>query len=261
VKTYFEEIQQFYRDNADPANVKKYQRYFTEGYDAYGVDGKLTEKQRATWLKEWNDKLSWNDWLDLADLLLAADKYEENMCGVSFIIEQRERLDAKVFDRVEAWYANGWIRNWAQVDVSATQILQPLVLDGHVEHKRFAPWRSADSKWQRRASAVASIGMLGGQMSNAAGVPKGKAVPEHAIPVEELCEFVRPMVGSTEKVIQQGAGWFLKRAWVLFPDETEAWLIAHRDELKPFVMRYATEKMDAETKARVKGPKKSKAKK
>ncbi len=261
MKQQLAEIQQFFRDNADPANVEKYARYFVDGYDAYGVDGKLSERQRDAWLDQWNGTLSWDQWLELADLLLDSPKYEERMYGIGFIMHQRERFMPDLVDRVEAWYEKDWIRTWADVDVSATQILQPLILDGHTQLDRFTTWLTAVSIWQRRAAAVTCIGLLGGQMINAGGAAKGKPVPERAVPVHDLLEFVRPILWDDHKKVQQGIGWFLRTAWQRFPVETEPWLIANRDHIAAFSMRTATEKMDKEKKALVKGPPKRKAKK
>ena len=176
------------------------------------------------------------------------------MLGIGFVHMQRERFTADLFERVQAWYADGHICNWAEVDVSATLILQPLVLDGHIEHARFAPWRKSESVWQRRASAVTSIGMIGGQAINAGGIKKGKPVVDRAVPVLELLEFMRPILNDPHKKVQQGLGWFLRTAWQRFPDETEPWLIENRDQIASLSMRTATEKMDKATKEKVKGP-------
>jgi 3-methyladenine DNA glycosylase AlkD len=259
MKQQLAEIQQFCRDNANPANVEKYARYFVDGYDAHGVDSKLLEKQRNAWLNEWNNTISWDQWLKLADLLLDSPKYEERMSGIGLIMHQRERFTPDLFGRVEAWYANGWIRTWADVDVSATQILQPLILDGHAILDQFRSWLTADSIWQRRAVPVSCIGLLGGQMINAGGISKGKPIPESAVPVYDLLEFVRPILWDDHKKVQQGVGWFLRTAWQRFPAETEPWLIANRDLIAPFSMGTATEKMDKEKKALVKGPKRRKS--
>ena len=41
----YEEIQSYCRANADKAVVKKYSRYFKEGYDAYGVSREKYEEK------------------------------------------------------------------------------------------------------------------------------------------------------------------------------------------------------------------------
>ena len=45
----FNEIRAFCKKNADDKIVQKYAKYFVEGYDAYGIDGKLSEEQRKIW--------------------------------------------------------------------------------------------------------------------------------------------------------------------------------------------------------------------
>ena len=41
----FREIRKYCEKNADQKNVEKYSRYFTEGYDAYGLGQQVFEKQ------------------------------------------------------------------------------------------------------------------------------------------------------------------------------------------------------------------------
>ena len=49
------EIREFCEGNSDSEIVKKYSRYFKDGFDGYGIDQKVFEKQRDAWIKEWKD--------------------------------------------------------------------------------------------------------------------------------------------------------------------------------------------------------------
>jgi len=55
----FKLIREYCIANADPAVVNKYARYFTEGYDAYGLTREIYETERDRLLKLW--ELKWKE--------------------------------------------------------------------------------------------------------------------------------------------------------------------------------------------------------
>ena len=71
----FIEIRKFCKQNADAVLVKKYGRYFTEGYDAYGVDSEMIEKQRDYWLESWKNEMTIDDYILLGNKLISTGKY------------------------------------------------------------------------------------------------------------------------------------------------------------------------------------------
>ena len=89
IEQRFQEIRKFCEKNKNPEIVKKYSRYFTEGYDAYGLDQKTFESQRGKWLVEWKKDFSLEDFLLLGDKLISTGKYEEASFAIGFIYLQR----------------------------------------------------------------------------------------------------------------------------------------------------------------------------
>ena len=51
------EVRSFYQAHGNPELVKKYSRFFVEGYDAYGVDQKVIESQRLIWFDRFETNL------------------------------------------------------------------------------------------------------------------------------------------------------------------------------------------------------------
>jgi hypothetical protein len=49
------EIREFCESNSDPEIIKKLLRYFKEGYDGYGIDKNVIEKQIEIWKEQWKD--------------------------------------------------------------------------------------------------------------------------------------------------------------------------------------------------------------
>jgi 3-methyladenine DNA glycosylase AlkD len=234
IKSKFDEIRSFCQANADEAIVQKYARFFVEGYDAYGLDRKLLEKQRDVWLREYGKELAFEGFLKLGDLLVQSGKYEEASFAIGFAASFKGEFTPDVFDRLGRWLENG-LRNWAHTDVFCGEVLSPFITKGIVPVEAFSKWRNSGSKWKRRAVPVTLIKALKGDMA-----------------VSHLFEFISPMMLDSEKVVQQGLGWFLRETWKRHPTPAEKFLLDWKDSCGRLIIRYATEKMDAGKKAHFK---------
>jgi 3-methyladenine DNA glycosylase AlkD len=71
-----------------------------------------------------------------------------------------------------------------------------------------------------------------------------------------LFDFIEPLMLDQERVVQQGLGWFLREAWKIRKNETEAFLFKWKNEAPRLIYQYATEKMTANEKKRFKKEKK-----
>ena len=229
------EIRAFCESHADPERVRKYSRYFVEGYDCYGVDHKLPEweacrKQCLERLKQDGPEAL----LDACDLLVRPGKYEEVFTAILFVADSPEMYSPVFFERISRWFEQG-IANWAEVDVLAGQVLCRFLADGIVGAAALKPWVSSTFKYQRRAVPVTLIGVLK--------------------QTEKLAPFFRliePLMCDGEKVVQQGTGWFLREAWKRQPEPTEAFVLRYKDTCPRLIVQYATEKMSSEDKQRFK---------
>lgn len=221
------EIRAFCEAHADPRRAQKYARYFVEGYDSYGVDYKLPEWESGR--KQWLARLKQAGAaavFDACDLLVRPGKYEEVMTAVLFAADSPELDSPETFARIGKWFEEG-IGNWAEVDTLAGQVLARYIQEGAVGLVAFKSWVNSPFKYQRRAVPVTLIGPL------KAG---------HA--VEPLFRLIELLMSDKEKVVQQGAGWFLREAWKRQPAATEAFLLRYKDTCPRLIVQYATEKMD-----------------
>jgi 3-methyladenine DNA glycosylase AlkD len=232
------EIRDFCQKNADLARVQKYARFFVEGYDAYGVDQKLMEKQRDLWLQAYRKDLGFDGFLRLGNLLVESGKYEEASCAILFVTKFKEEFTPETFGRLGCWLDQGF-RNWAHTDVFCGEVLAHFVTERIASLDAFSEWRNANSKWKRRAVPVTLIKSL-----------------QTGIPVSRLLEFVSPMMLDSEKVVQQGLGWFLREAWKKSPALVEKFLLDWKNTCPRLIVQYATEKMSASKKRRFKRSKK-----
>ena len=229
------EIRAFCEAHADPERVRKYTRYFVEGYDSFGVDHTLPEWEANR--KEWLAQLQQAGLpalLDACDLLVRPGKYEEVFTAIRFVADSSEMYSPEVFARTGKWFDQG-IGNWAQVDTMAKLVLGPFLKRGVVDIAAFRPWVASPFKYQRRAVPVTLIELLKGTSSFA-----------------PLLRLIEPLMSDSEKVVRQGMGWFLREAWKRQPEPVEAFLLRHKDTCPRLIVQYATEKMDSAARLRFK---------
>lgn len=234
------EIRKYCAAHANPAMANKWARYFSEGYDAWGLldkENPFFSTQREEWLKEYVS-LGLNGFLDAGAELCQSGKFEEASISILFLKHHRDRLDEKALVRLAKWFKGG-IRNWAHVDVLCAEVLVPCLAAGQIKLELLAPWRESEWKYQRRASVVALI-----------------PPPKEPAAIPPLLEYIRPLMEDPEKPVQQAMGWFLREAWKVAPKPVEAFLLEHVATAPRQIVQTATEKMPAEKKARFKRPSK-----
>jgi len=231
IEQKFQEIKEFLQNNADQAIVNKYAKYFKEGYNGYGIDQKIFENQRDTWLKAWEQEMNINSYLDLGDLLVSSGKFEEAALAIHFIANFKNEYSIAVLSRIENWFGPG-ISNWATTDV-----LCMLVLSAFLERKIIGPnyfinWLTAASQWQRRAIPVTFVEMV-----------------KHGMKPDEFLPVIGPLMKDQSEYVQKGLGTLLREIWKKYPDQVEAFMLDWKDVCGRKIIQYATEKMTKEKKA------------
>jgi 3-methyladenine DNA glycosylase AlkD len=228
------EIRAYCAEHADARQAGRWSRYFTEGYDAWG----LLDKNHPFWNEkqnEWLERcgaLGLRGFLKLGELLFASGKYEEGSLAIRFLKHYRGDLDGKTLAKLGKWFQAG-IGNWAHTDVLCGEVIAPLLENGRIELEAIAPWRQSKFKYQRRAVPVAMLGLL-----------KASKKPG------PLLSFLEPLMLDSERVVQQGLGWFLREAWKKDPEPVETFLLKWKDQAPRLIFQYATEKMPAAARAR-----------
>ncbi len=238
IEEKFLEIRRFCEKNVNPEIVKKYSRYFTEGYDAYGLDQKTFESQRDKWLELWGEDFTLNDFLLLGDKLISTGKYEEVSFAISFIYSNKKDYTAETFDKLGSWLEKGII-NWAHTDFFSGKVLSYFFTNKIIELESLKEWTESASKWKRRSVPVILIDVL-----------------DMDVPLKRLFHIIEPLMSDTEKFVQKGLGWFLREAWKIYPEETEDFLLKWKDTCGRIIIQYATEKMDKENRERFRRVKK-----
>jgi len=228
IEKKFREIRQFCEENANPENVKKYSRFFTEGYDAYGIDKDTFIAQRDAWIREWAEDFSFQDYLELGDKLIATGKYEEASFAVSFTYCNTHNFTRETFEKLGSWLENGII-NWGHTDVLSGMALSYFFTSNLLEIEVFSNWIKSASIWKRRAIPVTLVEIVKKDMA-----------------IERIFAVIDPLMQDEAKKVQQGLGWLLREAWKKEPSLTEAFLLKWKDSCGRTIIQYATEKMTKE---------------
>ncbi len=234
IESLVKEIDGFCLKNVDQTLVKKYSRYFVEGYDAYGVSQKAMDDQHKALIKKYRSELGRDGFLALGDRLVKTGKYEEASFALLFALDFAKEYKPETLERLGQWLDDG-VCNWAHADMMAGSIFSYFLLHKIVPYTAFSTWRTADSKWKRRVVPVSLIKML-----------------KNFDNIQEVLDFLTPMMMMPEKVVHQGLGWFLREAWKLYPQPVEEYLTRWKDSAPRLIFQYATEKMTPEQKARFK---------
>jgi len=225
------ELTAYCKVNANPELVKKYSRYFKEGvYDAWGLSQALMDAKKAELKK--SDEITVDLVFETAHLLMKSGKYEETSFALILITIVKDKLIRSDFTRLESWFESG-IANWAHADYFGMFFLPEIMKQGLVEKNDFSGWITSPFKFQRRCVPVTFIKLL-----------------KTGVPFHELFSFLEPLMSDPEREVHQGMGWFLREAWKVKPDETEAFLLKWKNTAPRLIFQYACEKMKPEMKLR-----------
>lgn len=238
IDTVEQEIISFLENHQNPEMVRKYSRFFTEGYDAYGIEKDLLPSQQKIWTKLYVKELGLNGFLDLGDRLVRTGKYEPVILAILFLVPFRDEFTKETFIRTGSWLDTG-ICNWAHTDVLCQHILSPMLTEKVIDISDLEPWREAASKWKRRAVPVSMLGLK----------TQTDQYPSYLI-------FISHMMTDSERVVHQGLGWLLREMWKTDPAQIEEYLFSWKDSAPRLIFQYATEKMDKEKRQKFRKAKK-----
>jgi 3-methyladenine DNA glycosylase AlkD len=219
----FKEIDNFCRANGDEAIVKKYARYFKEGYDAFGLTLEQSDAKVKSLLEDPGIDLGLV--FRVAPLLLGTGKYEETSFALRLLMAFKNEFSKDTFHAFEGWFDMG-ITNWGHTDFICSEIMQLFFKKEIITYHDLAKWRTGKNKFQRRAVPVSLIKEL-------------KKTTDY----QHYLDFIEPMMMDPEREVHQGLGWFLREAWKRQPSQIEPFLYKWKNKAPRLIFQYATEKM------------------
>ncbi len=230
IENKFKEIRNFCEVNSNPEIIKKYQKYFKEGYDGYGIDDKLFKSQIEIWVEQWKEEMTIENYLDLGDELMKNGRFEEKQVAISILKSTRKNFSKDTFSRVGNWFDYG-INDWATTDVLCMLVTSSLLLDKVIGFDDLKDWTNAESEWKRRAVAVSLVEL--------------DKITKDLNPIEAI-KLVEPIMLDNSEYVQKGIGTLLRGLWKKHPDKIESFLMKWKDKCGRLIIQYSTEKMDKE---------------
>ena len=224
------EIRDFCKTNSNPDIIKKYQRYFKEGYDGYGIDDKIFKEQIDKWIEQWKDEMTIESYLSLGDELMKNGRFDEKHVAINFLKSSRQDFSKVTFNRIGNWFDYG-INNWATTDVLCMSVLSILLFDKVISYNDLKTWIDAESEWKRRAVPVALVEL--------------DKLTNDLKPFESI-ELVEPLMLDNSEYVQKGIGTLLRGLWKKYPADIEIFLMKWKDKCGRLIIQYSTEKMDKE---------------
>jgi 3-methyladenine DNA glycosylase AlkD len=224
-------VQNFFKYHSDPALIKKYTRYFREGYDAWGIDQKTMETQKGLWYDQWKKDLSREQLFKLGDQLMISGKYEESIIAIWILMQLQKESSDGIFEKAGEWLENN-ISNWAQTDYLSGEVISIQINKDPSLLKELEKWRKSGSKWRRRAIPVSLIKVM-----------------KNGYDPQKLLRIIDPMMNDKIREVHQGLGWFLRETRKRHQNMTEKFLLDWKDTCARLIIQYATEKMDKTQKA------------
>jgi len=230
IDSKIKEIREFCESNSDPEIIKKFLKYFKEGYDGYGIDKDVAEKQLDKWIEQWKDEMTIENYLTLGDELIKHGRYDEKNLAITFLKTKREDFSKDTFIRIGKWFNYG-INNWATTDVLCWFVISSLLIDKVIDFDDLKSWNIAQSEWKRRAVPVALVEL---------NKIKKDLQPDDAI------EIIEPLMLDDSEYVQKGIGTLLRELWKKYPAQIEDFLMKWKDQCGRLIIQYSTEKMDKE---------------
>ena len=239
-------LQQRLEARQNPKTKSWWEAYLKRALPFRGVKmADIRAAVHAWYQEEVKDALpSANKQKELALGLLRETYAEDKLAGILFLQEIllpsgliAWRKDLPQFAHL---FHDGAIADWNTCDWFCVKVLGPLAQrEGEPCVRAIAQWRTAKNLWQRRAAGVAFVNLAKHGDTNFPGF------------TDMLLEVCAATVKHPERFAQTGTGWVLRE---LGQAESERVVRFTEDNLPSFsaeALRYATEKMSAQTKARL----------
>jgi len=207
------------------------QKYVKEGIVLYGVRTRIVRDISAKYYRKIREA-GRNRVLALSGFLVQSRYAEEKTIAFDWAYRIRRQYEPNDFRLFESWLSK-YVRNWGSCDDLCRHAFGAFI---H-EFPQFLPhvftWTTSRNRWLRRGAAVIMIYSL----------RKG----EH---LEYAFRIADALLHDDDYLVQNGYGWMLKDASILFPEMVFEYMMKHRAEMPRRALRYAIERLSNKRKKR-----------
>jgi 3-methyladenine DNA glycosylase AlkD len=220
------------RQHVEPAYRRGAEKYIKEGIVLYGVRIQMVRKISARYYRKVKGE-GVERVLALCDSLVRSEYAEEKVIAFDWAYRSRKQYQPVHFRLFQSWLKEH-VGNWGACDDLCRHAFGALV---H-EFPQFLPavlkWTASRNRWLRRGAGVIMIYSL----------RKGK----HLV---SAFKVAHALLQDKDYLVQNGCGWMLKDASILFPDEVFRFVMKNRKKMSRRTLRYAIERFDARNRKRI----------
>ncbi len=168
-------------------------------------------------------------------------QYHESMYLPLFYYRRHLKdLDEQTWKSLKTWIDR--VENWEHADALCALYSVMLERFPKLVEPTLRKWNRAKNPWEKRASVVSTIYYAS----------KNRKAPS----LKLVLELVEPLIGHKDPYVQKGVGWQLREAYKLHPKQVLAFLKKYNTRLPATVFSYATEKLPATEKKKLKDERK-----
>jgi 3-methyladenine DNA glycosylase AlkD len=227
------------RELARPSGTFDARRYF-RGDQTLGFHNTGTKAMRALardiYLAQ-RDGWGVHDAVTFAEVLMPDRHLETKAVGLEVLARFRHEFTPSLLARCQRWLARNYSANWATTDEMCGVVIGPLLVKYPELMPRLRPWARHRNMWVRRASIVGLLPPVRrGDTSAAVDLVYGIAKQLHPDPHD---------------LIHKAVGWALREAGKIDPVRLQKYLRANVAMIPRTTFRYAIERFDAKTRARL----------
>jgi len=222
------------KKHVDEIYRKGAESYFKEGIFLYGVRANIVRKVAAAFFRKIS-KENKKTIFRLCEELLRSKYSEEKTIAFAWTHRLQRQYAPRDFRLFESWLKK-YVSNWGTCDDFCRHAFGVFVY----RYPEFLPnvfaWTGSKNRWLRRGAAVIMIHSL----------RKGEHL-DFAFSVADA------LMGDEDYLVQNGYGWMLKDASIVFPSQVLSYVVKHNKEMPRRALRYAVERFIPEEKRKAMG--------
>lgn len=199
-------------------------RLFKEGINRYGVRTPIVRKIAWKYYLEIFDKKK-EIVFGLSKELLSSGLHEPLIIAFDWAYRVRKQFSEDDFPIFRYWLKT-YVNNWSACDDFCQGPLGELIIQYPGLLPKVFDWTQHESRWFRRASAVALI----------PPIRKANILPN-------VYKTAKALLEDHDDLVQKGYGWMLKEASNQYPQEIFDFAMRHKAKMPRTALRYAIEKL------------------
>lgn len=240
-EVYLKQIRTDLEHISTPEKAEASRRYFPNGINCLGATASDIKLVICEFQSE-NAELTADETLSITEYVLEKAEFSEEILVAYGLINKfvKNSYDDTLLLRFEYWLEN-YSTNWALVDdLCIKTIFRFLMTRPHLIEKT-QRWAYSEVSWCRRASNVVWVKFIKRKM--------GKST--YILDKELVFKNCNSLIDDEDEFVQKSVGWLLKVTSLQHENAVIEYIQNNFERMKRPTIRYAIEKMDANTRKRL----------